>query len=140
MFYKQKAIINVDDYNNYIRRYAPKQLNKWIDELDSNEFLDCWVISLSNSHPCYYDNLWLIETSTSYEIIPVLITNINTSSTYTAWSCNIYDDDGEDITLEYLIDFVGLGWRKGLRKVITAEYLEDKKQDSVEDLFNNLSK
>ena len=114
--------------NPYIRQSAPKKLDDLIDKLDADDCaLKCYTIKLSNSHPCYYDQLWLFPIDD--DVIPVLITNINTSSGMAMWSCEIYrnvfdgDEDGE-LSLDDVLEFVGKGWRKGLKKVITENYLK----------------
>lgn len=126
-FYRREALINKEEYDEYIRRYSPKKLDKLIDELDEDDCpLECYTIGLSNSHSCYYDQLWLFPIGD--DLIPVLITDINTSSGMAMWSCGIYrdEDEGEDntLSLDDLIEFVGKGWRKGLKKVITENYLK----------------
>ena len=129
MFYISALSIDKSGYNEYIRSNAPKQLNTIIDALDDEEAIYGYTIGLPNSRQCFYDQLWLIEAGDEY--IPVLIQNINTSSGMAMWSCGIYpDDEGDEEdrewTLDYLIDFVGEGWRKNLKKVIEVEYINKK--------------
>lgn len=126
MFYISAVSIDKSGYNEYIRSNAPKQLNTIIDALDDEEAIYGYTIGLPNSRQCFYDQLWLIEAGDEY--IPVLIQNINTSSCFAMWSCGIYhDDEGDEEdrewTLDRIIEFVGEGWRKELRKVIEKEYI-----------------
>jgi len=129
MFYISSVSIDKSGYNEYIRRYAPKKLDKIIDEIDDEEAIYGYTIGLSNSSPAFYDQLWLIDAGDQY--IPVLIQNINTSSTMALWSCYIYQDEDdeeekEELSLDNVIEMVGEGWRKGLRKVIQEEYIDKK--------------
>lgn len=136
-FYKREAIINKEGYNEYIRKYAPKQLDKFIDTLDDEDIIEAFTIGFPNSsHSVYYDVLWIIPTSD--DNIPVLIQHINTSSCYSLWSCGIDEEDIEEIKFDEVIRMVGKGWVKGLRKVITEEYINKKKEDSVEEILNSL--
>jgi len=110
MFYNSAVMIDKSGYNEYIRKYAPKQLDKIIDAIDDEEAIYGYTIGLPNSRQCFYDQLWLIEAGNEY--IPVLIQDINTSSGMAMWSCGIYpDDEGDEEdrewTLDRLIDFVG---------------------------------
>jgi hypothetical protein len=120
------VIIYKSGYNEYIRDNAPKQLNKIIDKIDEEDIIEGYTIGLPNSSPVCYDQLWLINIRDEY--IPVLIQNINTSSYFALWSCGIYQDenDPEDMELSFdeLIDFVHEDWRKGLKKIIQAEYID----------------
>lgn len=140
MFYPSSVSIDKSGYNEYIRQNAPKKLDKIIDTIDDDEAIYGFTIGLPNSHVCCYDQLWLIDAGDQY--IPVLIQGINTSSGMAMWSCGIYpDEDEEDQTewsLDDLINFVGEGWRNGLRKVMEKEYINKKKEDSVEEIFSSL--
>ena len=44
------------------------------------------------------------------------------------WCCGIYQDEDEENQIEWsfedLIEFVGEGWRKSLRKVIQENYID----------------
>lgn len=128
MFYISSVVIGKSGYNEYIRRNAPKKLDKIIDATDDEEAIYGYTIGLPNSRPCFYDQLWLIDAGDKY--IPVLIQDINTSSCFAAWSCSIYqdedDDEKEELSLDNVIEMVGEGWRKGLRKVIQEEYIDKK--------------
>ena len=65
-----------------------------IDKLGYNEQrsqtikYNYFTIGLPNSHPCFYDQIWLIDAGDQY--IPVLIQNINTCSCFAEWYCGIY--------------------------------------------------
>lgn len=139
-FNPSSVMFDKTGYNEYIRRNAPKQLDKIIDELDDEDCIEGYTIGLSNSRPTYFDQLWLIDTPNGY--IPVLIQNVNTSSYFAMWVSDIYcDEEEEDETewsLDDVINFVGNGWGKGLKKIIEKEYINKKKEDSIDDIFSSL--
>ena len=126
MYQPNTFCIDKSGYNEYIRSKSPKQLNKIIDELDDEEAIYGYTIGFSNSRQCHYDSLWIIDAGKEY--IPVLIQNINTSSYFAMWCCGIYQDEDEENQIEWsfedLIEFVGEGWRKTLRKVIQEDYID----------------
>lgn len=137
-FNRREALINKEDYNNYIRRSAPKQLDKLIDEMAEDDCIECYTIGLPNSHQCYYDELWLFPLGDN--VIPVLKTNINSSSEMAMWSCGIHSDEDifedENLSLEDVLELVSQGWRKGLKKVLTENYIKKPKEASVDELFS----
>ena len=139
--YLNEFCIDKSGYNEYIRRYAPKKLDAIIDGLDDEDTIEGYTIGLSNSRNWLYDQLWLIDSPNGY--IPVLIQDINTSSGMAGWSCGIYRDEEEEkgeISLDDIIEMVGEGWRKGLRKVLVENYIKDKvKEDCDDNVFRSLS-
>lgn len=122
MYYPTSFFIDKSGYNEYIRKYAPKQLNKVIDELDEEDVIDGCRIVLSNNCAWLYDCLWLFDAGNN--IIPVLIQNINSKSGMAAWSCGINVEEEEEIewSLDELINYVGENWRDGLRNIMQQNY------------------
>ena len=131
--YLNEFCIDKSDYNEYIRRYAPKKLDAIIDGLDDEDMIEGYTLGLSNSRNCFYDQLWLIDSPNGY--IPVLIENINTSSGMAVWTCGIYRDVKGEISLDDIIEMVGEGWRKGLRKVLVENYIKDKVKEEEECIY-----
>ncbi len=137
MFQLINTIINKNDYFEYITKYAPKKIDNYFKNLTDDDYVNCHLIKLENSNPVYYDELWLLDIGDSYA--PVLIQNINTSSCHSFWSCNFDDDFLEnELNLDELLEMIGNGWRKGLRKVIENEYLNKKKEDCIDDIYNSI--
>ena len=135
---KNNAYINKESYNEYIKKNAPKKLNKIINKYDDEDIIECYTIGLPNSHPCYYDVLFVFPVEV--DTIPVVIQNINTSSCFAMWNSNIYCDEEnpEDTNDVELIELVGKGWRKGLKKVLNDEYINKKPPVSIDDIFKSL--
>lgn len=141
MFYPISITISKSDYFEYITRSAPKKIDKFFEKIDDEDCVDGYLIKLPNSHPSFYDELWLLNTNDETGLAPVLIQNINASSAHSLWSCNFDDccdeEDGEENgrDLENLIRMVGNGWKKGLLKIMETEYKEKKEEDSVEEIY-----
>ena len=138
MFYPISITIFKTDYFEYITRSAPKKIDKFFEKMDDEDFVDGYLIKLPNSHPAYYDELWLLDIDDDTGFAPVLIQNINGSSAHALWCCNFEEGDDDIWDLDKLIEMVGNGWKKGLQKVMEKEYKERKEEDSVDDILNSL--
>ena len=139
LFTSKSVAIGKEEYDEYIRRHSPKQLDKIIDALDDEDTIIGFTIMLPTGYNNTYDELWVIDAGE--ENIPILIKDINTSSCMALWSCGIYNDDDDDEThmdLEELIDCVGKGWRRSLKKVFEENYTKEKKKCSVEEIIDSL--
>jgi len=143
MFYPISINILKTNYFEWITKSAPKKIDKFFEKIDDEDCVEGYLIKLPNSHPSYYDELWLLDINDNTGLAPVLIQNINVSSYHALWCCNFEDDEETETkwNLDELIDVVGGGWKKGLRKVMEEEYINKKinKKDSVEDIFNSLN-
>ena len=105
---------------------SAKEINKFFEKMDDEDFVNGYLIKLPNSHPCCYDELWLLDVNDETGLAPILIEDINGSSIHALWCCNFdnccEEEDAWD--LETLVRMVGEGWswwRKGLLKVMEAE-------------------
>jgi hypothetical protein len=129
MFYPISINISKADYFEWITKSAPKKIDKFFEKMDDEDCVYGYLIKLPNSRPCFYDELWLLDTNDETGLAPVLIQNINGSSAHSLWCCNFdgNDEDNEERTLDKLIEMSGKGWRKGLKNVIEKEYINQKK-------------
>jgi hypothetical protein len=126
--YLKSCCISKADYNEYIRTNSHKSLNKFVDDNvsdDDESFIECYTIGLYNSCGYRYDQCWLIDDNSGH-YVPVLITDINTSSCMAMWSCGIYrDEEPIEMTLNEVIeDFIKEGFKKSFKKVI-IEYIKN---------------
>lgn len=128
--YLRKCFISKKDYNEYIRKHSHKSLNKFIKDYvsyDDDCFIECFTIGLYNSCGYRYDECWLIDDNSGH-YVPVLITDINTSSCMAMWSSGIYDDDEpNEMTLNNVVEYyVKEGFKKSFKKVM-IEYIKKTK-------------
>jgi hypothetical protein len=138
MFNPISITISKENYVEYITRYADKRIDKFFEKMDDDNYVEGYLFKLPNSRDCFYDELWLFDTNDEGGFAPVVIQNINTSSCHSMWCCN-FDDycEEDDWDLENLLRMVGNGWKKGLKKVIEEEYINKKKEDSIDDILNS---
>jgi hypothetical protein len=133
MFYPISINISKPDYFEYITRFAPKMIDKFFEKIDDEDCVNGYLIKLPNSNPCFYDELWLLDTNDKTGLSSVLIQNISGSSAHSLWCCNFDDccdeeDEENGLDLEHLITMVGNGWKKGLLKIMETEYKEKKEE------------
>ena len=128
---------------------SQKEINKFFKEMDDEDLVNGYLIKLPNSHPCCYDELWLLDVNDETGLAPILIEDINGSSIHALWCCNFdnccEEEDAWD--LETLVRMVGEGWswwRKGLLKVMEAEErakrppTEEAEEDEYRSLFEKV--
>ena len=100
---------------DYIPSYIMKELsNSWIN-IDYNDiFIEYKLISLQGDTNYNYTHLWLLDLEL-HEIygtyFAVLITNINTSSTYSMVRCSFdidepYEDQDKYLTIREIVELV----------------------------------
>lgn len=99
-----ECLLDKDDYERYIEHHIPKNLKEQISKLiDECDMIECYNVSLIQK-PEYnikgifrecgqhnWNEMWFIPID-SNNYYPVLITDINGSSCYSAWKCN-FDDN-----------------------------------------------
>ena len=130
-FIIREVYITKAEYKQFITQYAPKKIDEFVENsYDDEDNFECFRIALWNSHPCYYDELWLFDGGNGY--MPVLIQNINGSSPMAMWSSTLFHSNEEEINETELYNLVGKGWCKGLKKVIDKEYINRKPVDDAE--------
>jgi hypothetical protein len=105
-YYPTERCFNRENYDRFIKEHASKSLTKYIYKaLKDNDdgFFDCYTIGFGNGG-VLYDHLWLIYNGNEY--VPVLITDINSSSCYSMWSCGntLCEERDEDDEIKWTTD------------------------------------
>ncbi len=129
-FYVNQEIINKSFFNDFIKHHIQKNIlsicNKILDEYD---FIECYSISFSSDKiACYNELLFLdvnLETICKDKnvLLPVYITDINTSSYYALAKCyNQNDDDNQDFdnykTIDEILDWCPKSCRNKINNIL----------------------
>jgi hypothetical protein len=133
-FYKHTTTISKEDFINQLSDMSPKELVEDISKYEDDWFVEDVEIFRFKSISglvWMYDCLYLIEMETNdkWVKVPVIITNINTSSGFCAWEYSLdYFEEGfeeeeqsEPFTLNQILERCAEGYRESLE-----EYLKTK--------------
>lgn len=147
-FYIRSATIRREDFDYAIKEHSPKELKKWVASLDDEDYIEIQTIGLKNEKAWLYDELYLVECCIDgvWGNIPVVNTDINTSSGIALWSCNIdwreeeEYEEGEELpahTYRQVAKRCMKGWDTGLAKYLYENYVNyhfRSKEEQEEDI------
>jgi len=114
--------ISYDFYKDYLMKYSHKEINNILKKeyKENDEDCYCYVMYLKNNHPCYYNCLFLMQSADG--VLPIYVSDINTSSCMAMCMSGLFDDDCEDLmSLDEIIEMTSKGFKKSVKKIIETE-------------------
>jgi hypothetical protein len=97
-YYLSYSSIDKDFFDTYIKHHIQKNLHKkCMNILDNEEFIECYSVGIKSERVACYSELWFLDINLKPGLyLPVFISDINTSSCYALYRCNM-DNDNESI-------------------------------------------
>jgi len=127
--YLSESVLVKEDFNQFLRSNAVQEVINFFENINEDEYIYSYTLSFPGEREWLYDEFWFIPNNEG-KYLPVLVTDINSSSGYSMWRCSNRcneDDENEDEDEENsrnpkkedLLEMVPIQYRKSLNRLLT---------------------
>ena len=124
--YLGEAVLVKEDFNQFLRSEAVQEVIDFVENIDEDEYIYSYTLAFPGERECLYDEFWFIPNNEG-KYLPVLATDINSSSRYSMWRCGnrCNEDEEEDeessrnVNKDDLLEMVPTEYRKSLNQLLT---------------------